>query len=125
VRVSDSRRTPAVEDSKMARRPAGEPDRIESSGELQAEQPDSTGMALGWADIPAKGKATLRIELAWDLENLPNELTLVVDSMDELAESASLKLQMVMDRRSKSLSTLSNILKKLADTQGSILANLK
>jgi hypothetical protein len=109
----------------MARRPADEPDRIESSGELEAEQPDSTGMALGWVDIPLKGKATLRIELAWDLENSPNELTLVVDSMDELAETSSVKLQMSMDRRSKSLATLSNILKKLANTQGSILANLK
>jgi hypothetical protein len=109
----------------MARRPAGEPDRIDSSGEPQAERPDSMGMAPGWADIPAKGKATIQIELAWDLENSPNELTLVIDSMNELAETASLKLQMMMDRRSKSLSTLSNILKKLADTQGSILANLK
>jgi hypothetical protein len=48
-----------------------------------------------------------------------------VDAMSELGEMESLKLQMAMDRRSKLMSTLSNIMKKIADTQKSIVQNLK
>jgi hypothetical protein len=114
-----------VGDSGLAGKPAEEPNRIEYSGELQAAQPDLAGTARGWADIPTKGKATLQIELAWDLDNSPHELKLVINGTDELAGTTSIRLQMAMDRRSKFLSTLSNILKRLADTESSILASLK
>ena len=43
----------------------------------------------------------------------------------ENGELESLRLQMAMDRVSKTMSTLSNILKKLSDTQSSITQNLK
>jgi hypothetical protein len=36
-----------------------------------------------------------------------------------------MRLQMLMDRVSKFMSTLSNIMKKLADTQAAIVQNLK
>jgi putative addiction module CopG family antidote len=48
-----------------------------------------------------------------------------LDSMSELSEMTSLRLQMVMDRRSKLMETLSNIMKANSDTQGSIVGNLK
>jgi hypothetical protein len=48
-----------------------------------------------------------------------------LDSMSELSEMTSLRLQMVMDRRSKLIATLSNIMKANSDTQGSIVGNLK
>ena len=48
-----------------------------------------------------------------------------LDSMSELGETESLELQMAMDRLSKMMSTLSNILKKISDTADSIVANLK
>jgi hypothetical protein len=48
-----------------------------------------------------------------------------LDSMSELGETESLRLQMAMDRMSKLMSTLSNILKKISDTQQSITQNLK
>jgi hypothetical protein len=48
-----------------------------------------------------------------------------LDSMSELGETESLRLQMAMDRLSKLMSTLSNILKKISDTTDSIAANLK
>lgn len=41
------------------------------------------------------------------------------------AEMTSLRLQMMMDRRSKFMSTLSNILKKSAETQSSLIQNIK
>jgi hypothetical protein len=37
----------------------------------------------------------------------------------------SLRLQMAMDRMSKMMSTLSNLLKKISDTASSITSNLK
>ena len=48
-----------------------------------------------------------------------------LDSLSELGEMESLRLQMAMDRMSKMMSTLSNILKKISDTAGSITANIK
>ncbi|HWR32315.1 MAG TPA: hypothetical protein VN451_02215 [Chitinophagaceae bacterium] len=48
-----------------------------------------------------------------------------LDSMSEMGEMESLKLQMAMDRMSKMMSTLSNLLKKIHDTSQSIIQNLK
>lgn len=48
-----------------------------------------------------------------------------MDSMSEMGEMESLRLQMVMDRMSKMMSTLSNLLKKMSDTAQSITQNLK
>ena len=48
-----------------------------------------------------------------------------LDSMSEMGEMESLRLQMAMDRMSKMMSTLSNLLKKISDTSTSITQNLK
>jgi hypothetical protein len=48
-----------------------------------------------------------------------------LDSMSELGEVESLRLQMAMDRLSKMISTLSNVLKKLSDTSSAVIQNLK
>lgn len=48
-----------------------------------------------------------------------------VDKVSELGELESLRLQMAMDRRSKFMTTLSNLLGKLSDTQDAITQNLK
>jgi hypothetical protein len=48
-----------------------------------------------------------------------------LDSMSEMGEMESLRLQMAMDRMSKMMTTLSNILKKISDTSSSITQNLK
>ena len=42
-----------------------------------------------------------------------------VDAKDELSDLESLRLQMLMDRVSQMMATLSNLLKKLADTNSS------
>ena len=44
---------------------------------------------------------------------------------DDLSEMDQLRLQMAMDRLAKMMSTLSNILKKMADTASQITQNLK
>lgn len=48
-----------------------------------------------------------------------------LDSMSELGEAESLRLQIAMDRMSRMMSTLSNILKRISETNQSIVQNLK
>jgi hypothetical protein len=48
-----------------------------------------------------------------------------LDSMSEIGETESLRLQMAMDRLSKMMTTLSNVLKKISDTAQSITQNIK
>lgn len=55
------------------------------------------------------------------VDNMKND----VDSMSEMSETESLRLQMAMDRLSKMMSTLSNLLKKISDTQQNITQNMK
>lgn len=47
------------------------------------------------------------------------------EGMGELSEMMSLRLQMAMDRRSKFISTLSQIMKKISTTQDMLVQNLK
>jgi len=48
-----------------------------------------------------------------------------LEAMNEMSEELSLRLQMMMDRRSKFIQTLSNMMKKISQTQDSIVGNLK
>ncbi len=48
-----------------------------------------------------------------------------LDSLNDMGEMESLRLQMAMDRMSKSMSTLSNMLKKISDASSTITQNLK
>ncbi len=46
-------------------------------------------------------------------------------SLSQMSEMDSLRLQMMMDRRSKFITTLSNIMKKISATQDAVVQNLK
>jgi len=48
-----------------------------------------------------------------------------LDALSELSETESLRLQMAMDRVSKMMETLSNVLQKIADSGDSIISNFK
>jgi chromosome segregation ATPase len=73
---------------------------------------------LGADSASAQGALT---DLDREMQRLKQEL----DSLSELGETESLRLQMAMDRISKMMSTLSNVLKKISDTAQSITQNLK
>lgn len=60
-----------------------------------------------------------------ELPGLRDAMKSDLDAMSEMGEMESLRLQMAMDRLSKMMSTLSNLLKKLSDTSTSIVQNLK
>lgn len=58
-------------------------------------------------------------------DKLTDEIQNKLDSMSELGEMEALRLQMAMDRLSKFMQTLSNLLKKFSDTGSEIVQNLK
>ena len=59
------------------------------------------------------------------ITNLYDSLANNLDSMSEMSEMTSLRLQMTMDRRSKFISTLSQMMKKISTTQDMLVQNLK
>jgi hypothetical protein len=60
-----------------------------------------------------------------DIDNAVDQIKNKLDSKSEMGETESLRLQMAMDRMSKMMSTLSNLLKKISETSQSITQNLK
>jgi hypothetical protein len=59
------------------------------------------------------------------MKTLLDDLKGKLDGMNEMSEMTSLRLQMTMDRRSKFIETLSNIMKKIGTTQETIIQNIK
>ena len=60
-----------------------------------------------------------------ELDNLAGNMKNDLDSMSEMGEMESLRLQMAMDRMNKMMSTLSNLLKKISKSSEEITQNLK
>jgi len=59
------------------------------------------------------------------LQDLLEGLKGKLDGMNEMSEMTSLRLQMTMDRRSKFISTLSQMMKKISTTQDVLVQNIK
>jgi len=66
-----------------------------------------------------------RITQVDQLRGIREALTGKLDSLSELSELEQLRLQMAVDRRSKAMSVLSNVLKKMSEAQAAIVANQK
>jgi Arc/MetJ-type ribon-helix-helix transcriptional regulator len=60
-----------------------------------------------------------------DIAAVIADTTARLDNLSEMGEMASVRLQMAMDRRSKTMTALSNVLKRANDTASDILQNLK
>jgi len=60
-----------------------------------------------------------------ELDKYVEEKEQELDSLGGFSEELSLKLQILMDHRSKIIQTLSNILKKISQTSDSIISNIK
>ena len=85
-------------------------------------RPDRIDAAVRGADLATRTATKLMAAIdELSLDSLREDL----DAMSELGEMESLRLQMAMDRMSKMMSTLSNLLKKISDTADAITANLK
>ena len=59
------------------------------------------------------------------LASLQDQMKQSLDSMNEMGEMESMRLQMSMDRRSKLIEALSNIEKKISNTDSGIVQNMK
>ena len=59
------------------------------------------------------------------LKSLRDDIQGNLDGMNEMSEMTSLRLQVTMDRRSKFIETLSNIMKKIGTTQETLVQNIK
>jgi len=65
-------------------------------------------------------------EMSLDLlKKMQENLQINLANMTDMSDKTSQQLQMAMDRRSKLMETLSNILKSMSDTQNAIVQNLK
>jgi hypothetical protein len=78
------------------------------------------------AQLPGKARFTAPpIATMGDLAGVEAKLKGSLDSLSEMGEMESMRLQMAMDRRSKFVEALSNIMRKISDTSETIIANLK
>jgi hypothetical protein len=82
-------------------------------------------IAAARAARPPRGQAASVGATADELEAAIGEVQGELDAMSEMGEMESLRLQMAMDRMSKLMSTLSNLLKKSSETGSQITQNLK
>ena len=60
-----------------------------------------------------------------EIEQLKKNIQKDLNSLSEMGEMESIRLQMAMDRMSKIMSTLSNVMKTISDTASAITKNLK
>jgi hypothetical protein len=83
----------------------------------KGQDPDKLKLARSASSRRKPSKAQMDTKV----EKVKNDL----DSMSEMGEELQLKTQMTMEAQSKMISTISNLLKKISDTQNSIIQNLK
>ncbi len=90
---------------------------------LHFNAPDSNGDAVtgGFTIQGPKGGLVSRRDLDNAKEAIKNKL----DTLGEMGEMESLRLQMAMDRLSKLMATLSNVLKKSSETASAVTQNIK
>jgi hypothetical protein len=94
---------------------------------------DRTPSGVTKSPCPAAAEATdldtvlpiLLMAYGADLDHELDQLAGDLDATTEISDELGLRLQMAMDRRAKMMSTLANIMKKVADTSDQIVRNLK
>lgn len=101
-----------------------------AKGSADPEALARTAVQSRWSHIRNVGASdTLAFIATYDaaksLQETVDRAKQDLDSKSEMGETESLRLQMAMDRLSKMMSTLSNLLKKNSATAQSITQNLK
>jgi hypothetical protein len=88
---------------------------------LPVLDPYATG-GLRWVPTDLAGEKLTRVE---QLDCIVDELEGKLDGLSDLSEMDAMRLQMLMDRRSKAMEMLSNMMKKISETQAAIVQNMK
>jgi hypothetical protein len=60
-----------------------------------------------------------------DLRTLPAQFQTNLDSLNDISQAQQMKIQMLMDQRSKLIETMSNLMKTMADTNSAVIQNIK
>jgi hypothetical protein len=60
-----------------------------------------------------------------DLKTVPAQLQNNLESLNDISQEQQMKIQMLMDQRTKIIETMSNIMKSVSDTQSTIIQNIK
>lgn len=90
-----------------------------SEPQPDVEDPDLVAECAAVYDL-SHGAVTVQ-----GMVSLLDELKGKLDGMNEMSEMISLRLQMTMDRRSKFIQTLSQMMKKFSTTQDILVQNIK
>jgi putative addiction module CopG family antidote len=88
---------------------------------LPVLDPDAAG-GLRWVPTDLAGEKLTRVE---QLDCIVDELQSKLDGLSDLSDLDAMKLQMLMERRSKFMEMLSNVMKKISETQAALVGNLK
>ncbi len=82
-------------------------------------------LRISYPKTPAITNKNVKNMTLAELDKYVEEKEQELDSLGGLSEELSLKLQILTDRRSKIIQTLSTILKKISQTSDTIIANIK
>lgn len=94
-----------------------------TDGESAPDQAHDSGANPEKKPTPDSPPVAVTAEQA--LNDKINHVTADLDSISDMGDMESLRLQMAMDRLSKLMSTLSNLLRTVSDTASQITANIK
>ena len=96
------------------------------SNQYGALKPETAKYAYSRSTHPALKQTQLELNSTMsEIDDLKRQIQNQLASMNEMGEMESMRLQMAMDRLSKLMSTLSNLLKKASETSAGITQNIK
>lgn len=107
---------------------------MQLNNDFRRIQREQAALKARAANIPSRARnepaslAKMRQEAQASLAQVDREAAAIknkLDSLSEMGEMESLRLQMAMDRLSKLMATLSNLMKKISDTSNSIVQNMR
>ena len=101
---------------------------INDAKQKQREMLNKVQAITGSAQTAHDPESVLQVMLTTYVKQIDAEAQALfneVGSLNELGEEEILRLQALMDRLSKMMSVLSNVMKKLSDTSNQIVQNLK
>jgi len=110
-----------MEAEKSAREDLRQPPQTARAADVRPPPRATSSTRTGARAAAVEPRALPRADFDARLERAKND----PDALSEMGEMESLRLQMAMDRQSRMMSTLSNLLKKISDTAQSITQNLK
>lgn len=113
----------AAEVEKMAKQKDDIRKRLAATKTADAKPASPPGVSLTTAKASTTGAIKAPAPLAADAS--PAAMQDRLDQLGQLGETGQLRLQMMTDRHSKAMAVLSNLMKKVSETDSSILSNLK